>query len=436
MRNFVFLWFAMMSYSLQAAQMDLHPKAGVLYSGAEVTIKLTSEAGEVKDGSWLGVFDGNGKYHNYVYWKPELLNYTLKLPNQSGEYEIRLATNHSGSEYLAKTPAFKVAVADANQVALQLDSLQVKPLQAIKVSLKSQVPLSAQGWIGIFKEDLPHNTHSGYATYSYLQGKTEFKFTAPEVSGAYEFRLFDDAYGNEIAVVEFQVKPLSDINASLAIEQASFKPGDTIAIDYKGHKDFAKSAWVGIFDLTKVRSEDPHQGYITFQYLPSPLAGQVVFVAPEKKGQYELRLFTSNYGDWVATQPFVVSESLDADYVEQQIDAQGKVSLYGIYFDHDKSEIQSVSEPTLKALADFLKKKPELAIEVQGHTDNTGASGYNQTLSEQRADAVVSYLHAHHGIALDRLVAKGLGDKQPVATNDTVDGRARNRRVDVLPVQR
>ncbi|MBA52955.1 MAG: hypothetical protein CMK89_00730 [Pseudomonadales bacterium] len=435
MRFIIGTFLLAMSTVLKAADIKLNEARDVYYSGAEVSISLEWESGEVQKGAWIGVFDGNGKYYNYVYWNPDASNYTLKLPNEPGDYEVRLATNNDGSEFVVKTASFKVAVAAIGQIVLKIDSPQVKPLQIMNIEVQSEVPLSTQGWIGVFKQGIPHQSRSGYETYQYLQDQRKFQFQAPESSGNYELRLFDDSYGNEVASIAFKVRGFSNINASLNTATDSFKPGETIAVDYSGHKDFATSAWIGVFDLNKVRTDNPHQGYTTYQYLPAPLKGSVAFSAPEQKGDYELRLFSSNYGEWVASKAFVVTESLDADYVERQIKEMGKVSLYGIYFDHDKSEIHSASEPTLQAVADYLRNHPGLIIEVQGHTDNTGKSGYNQTLSEQRAQSVVDYLTTNHAIPQGRLVAKGLGDTTPVAPNDTVDGRARNRRVDLLPVE-
>jgi len=84
----------------------------------------------------------------------------------------------------------------------------------------------------------------------------------------------------------------------------------------------------------------------------------------------------------------------------------------------------------LQQILDLLKKSPPLKIEVQGHTDNVGGDAYNQTLSEARAKAIVTWL-TQHGIAADRLTAKGFGKTKPVADNATDTGRAKNRRVEI-----
>jgi outer membrane protein OmpA-like peptidoglycan-associated protein len=101
-----------------------------------------------------------------------------------------------------------------------------------------------------------------------------------------------------------------------------------------------------------------------------------------------------------------------------------------VLFDFNKSTLQPASDPVLQQILDLLKKNPTQKIEVQGHTDNVGADAYNQTLSEARAKAIVAWL-TQHGIAGDRLTAKGFGKTKPIADNATDAGRAKNRRVEI-----
>lgn len=106
------------------------------------------------------------------------------------------------------------------------------------------------------------------------------------------------------------------------------------------------------------------------------------------------------------------------------------VALYGVLFDFNKSTLQPESDPLLQKVADLLAKDATLKLEVQGHTDNVGSDAYNQTLSQARARAVVDWL-TKHGTAPGRLTAKGYGKTKPVADNNTDEGRARNRRVEI-----
>jgi OmpA-OmpF porin, OOP family len=116
-----------------------------------------------------------------------------------------------------------------------------------------------------------------------------------------------------------------------------------------------------------------------------------------------------------------------------QVDAvgcplKGSITLEGVNFEHNSSELTVASHPALDAIADGLKKHPRLRVEVQGHTDSTGSPPYNMKLSQRRADSVRQYL-LDSGAAGDQLVAKGYGQTQPVASNKTAAGRAKNRRV-------
>ncbi|AQR73557.1 OmpA family protein [Sphingomonas sp. LM7] len=121
---------------------------------------------------------------------------------------------------------------------------------------------------------------------------------------------------------------------------------------------------------------------------------------------------------------------LDAEQMKAALDAQGHVALY-INFDTDATAIKPDSQPILAEIIKLLKAHPQLRLEVQGHTDNSGAAAHNQQLSTGRASAVLGALLAQ-GIAIDRLTAKGYGQTKPVADNATDDGKAKNRRVELV----
>jgi OOP family OmpA-OmpF porin len=106
------------------------------------------------------------------------------------------------------------------------------------------------------------------------------------------------------------------------------------------------------------------------------------------------------------------------------------VALYGVLFDFNKSTLQPVSDAVLRQVADVLAKDKTLKIEVQGHTDNVGGDAYNQTLSEARAGTVAAWLSSH-SVTAERLSAHGYGKTKPVADNNTDEGRAKNRRVEI-----
>jgi OOP family OmpA-OmpF porin len=100
-----------------------------------------------------------------------------------------------------------------------------------------------------------------------------------------------------------------------------------------------------------------------------------------------------------------------------------------IYFKTGSAELDSASNALLDSVADIANRCPSVKIEVSGHTDTTGSASANQTLSEARAKAVVTYLVAH-GVAQTRITATGYGGTKPVASNTTEDGRAKNRRIE------
>ncbi len=117
--------------------------------------------------------------------------------------------------------------------------------------------------------------------------------------------------------------------------------------------------------------------------------------------------------------------------IQESMKTDGKVALYGIYFDIDKSVIKPESEPELKILTDYLKANPAVTVFVVGHTDNTGDLAHNLTLSKARAKAVVDYLISK-GIDAKRLFSDGVGPLCPITTNATDAGKKKNRRVEVV----
>ncbi len=114
------------------------------------------------------------------------------------------------------------------------------------------------------------------------------------------------------------------------------------------------------------------------------------------------------------------------------INATGHAAVYGILFDTGKADIKPDSAPVLEEIAKLLKADPALKLHVVGHTDNEGTIDGNMKLSAARAQAVVRALTSQHGIAAARLTAFGCGQYAPVASNSTPDGRAKNRRVELV----
>ena len=124
--------------------------------------------------------------------------------------------------------------------------------------------------------------------------------------------------------------------------------------------------------------------------------------------------------------------TVNAESLSSDISRSGHASVYGIYFDTGKADVKRESDSALKEVAKLLQAHPELKLCVVGHTDNQGAFDLNMDLSRRRSDAVVAALISKFGIAAARLRAAGDGPTAPVASNDTEEGRAKNRRVELV----
>lgn len=123
---------------------------------------------------------------------------------------------------------------------------------------------------------------------------------------------------------------------------------------------------------------------------------------------------------------------VDAAKMQASIDETGKVALYGIYFDTNSATIQASSMPTLQEIAKLVKDNSGLNIIVVGHTDNQGGYDHNMSLSRQRAAAVKENLTTNYKISPSRVNSAGVGYLAPAASNRSEDGRALNRRVELV----
>ena len=122
----------------------------------------------------------------------------------------------------------------------------------------------------------------------------------------------------------------------------------------------------------------------------------------------------------------------DAASFSSGLKETGHVAVYGIYFDTGKSDVKPESDAALKEIAKLLTQEAKLKLYVVGHTDSVGQLDANMKLSQARAEAVSKVLTAKHGVAVSRLKAMGAGPISPVASNATEDGKAKNRRVELV----
>ena len=122
-----------------------------------------------------------------------------------------------------------------------------------------------------------------------------------------------------------------------------------------------------------------------------------------------------------------------AEEMMKALNEDGRVAVYGIYFDLDKASLKPGAEKVLVEMVKLMKNNPGLKIEIQGHTDATGSDEHNLNLSKSRAETVKNYLLLY-GIEAPRMVSEGYGEKKPVAPNDTEENKALNRRVELKKI--
>jgi outer membrane protein OmpA-like peptidoglycan-associated protein len=123
------------------------------------------------------------------------------------------------------------------------------------------------------------------------------------------------------------------------------------------------------------------------------------------------------------------------DDIAKALEKDGRVVISGgILFETDSAKLAPSATDLVRRISDMMKENPDLKVAVVGHTDNTGDFNYNLQLSERRAKAMVDAL-VKDGVAANRLAGVGVGQLSPVASNDTSEGRAQNRRVELVLIR-
>ncbi len=157
--------------------------------------------------------------------------------------------------------------------------------------------------------------------------------------------------------------------------------------------------------------------------LDNPAGGNTYCYIWPQDGKYTMKIVDEAPMDQVLV--------FDSNEMMAQLDALGKITLEGIFFDTARATLKKESDTSLQAALELLTDYPDLVLEVAGHTDAVGSADANRKLSDGRANSVRQWL-LDHGIAEARLVSQGYGEDQPVADNGTDEGRARNRRVELI----
>ena len=127
-----------------------------------------------------------------------------------------------------------------------------------------------------------------------------------------------------------------------------------------------------------------------------------------------------------------MSVNLNAADMAKGIATDGKVAVYGVFFDTDKTDVKPESKDALAEMAKLLQQDAKLKLYVVGHTDNQGALAHNLELSQKRAESVIKVLAADYKVDARRLSARGVASYAPAASNDADAGREKNRRVELV----
>lgn len=165
--------------------------------------------------------------------------------------------------------------------------------------------------------------------------------------------------------------------------------------------------------------------------------------AARTDGEWFLALYVNEFSDRPRTLIDIVNTrpqafdgyEINAQALGHALQSEGEVLLEGVHFSFGKADLTPESEPHLQSLIDALAQKPDLSVQIVGHTDSIGDDVFNRSLSLARAEAVQAYLLEKEPSLTGRVDAVGLGAAQPVTPNDTADGRAKNRRVTVIARQ-
>lgn len=176
-------------------------------------------------------------------------------------------------------------------------------------------------------------------------------------------------------------------------------------------------------------------GKIIYEYEDGGIQNSIAMLTKDKKEIWTHVMAGGNgmYSVWIVEKEAMGQDvTADASSMASSIKETGKVALYGIYFDTGKSVLKPESTSTLQEIAKLLTSDQSLKLYVVGHTDNTGTFDANIKLSMDRAAAVVNALVTQHSVAAARLKAFGDGPTAPVATNENEEGRALNRRVELV----
>ncbi|MCK5878516.1 MAG: OmpA family protein [Holophagae bacterium] len=231
------------------------------------------------------------------------------------------------------------------------------------------------------------------------------------------------------AEYSFRVKDPQTGKSSKKTVQGKYWKLNYIILDSRGKWDTSRSVleYRENYKQTALENDGKimyeNQGYLTFM-LPGEDGSETwCEVHIWNKSRQDLNI--------IEKKGFKKSMTFGPAEIKAALDAKGRVQLHGILFELDKSSLQIKSNKQLGHIVTLLRQNADLKLEVQGHTDDQGSHEYNLKLSQARAETVINYLGLF-GIDITRLVPRGFGESRPVVSNGTEEGRAKNRRVELV----
>jgi len=231
--------------------------------------------------------------------------------------------------------------------------------------------------------------------------------------GVYD--IYAQSAGYEWSQKEIQIVPGKVVFCDFKLEKEKFETGDIVGkvVDLKTNKPLVVKLFV--IKTDKKAESDTNGDFEITGLIPN------IYDITAEALDYETGYYS-----------VVVKENEKAHVLIKMVKRGMVITLKGIKFDLNKATIKPESYPILDEAAAILTNHPEISVEIQGHTCSLGSSAYNLKLSDMRANSVRNYLIMKHMIEPYRLIARGCGETQPIADNNTEEGRKKNRRVDFL----
>ncbi|MET0356085.1 MAG: OmpA family protein [Cellvibrio sp.] len=323
-----------------------------------------------------------------------------------------------------------------NEVAIQQVILEAKPLDANLIKVDAAYTSKTPAPEPVEKADASDlaKDHKLFARYPnaklrksvHVDTETISIPAAPNAEDRSPLNLTGDLSRHSYLIKDVSTLKVFE-NYKQAINKAGFKVLSTCSLSECGNDDAADKLGA------KVSLDNTVYNWYRKAYY-------IVAKKTAEAGDIYVAIFVGAYESEVGVQQIILQQKgvvtglikVDADGLKQQIDADGKALIYGIYFDTGKSAVKPESKPTLDAIAQLLTKNKDLLLYVVGHTDDTGAGAANVELSRQRASAVVNELVTAYKVPASRLQAQGVGPYAPEGNNTSDVGKQKNRRVELV----